>query len=193
MNRIISHDKAFKILEWIFFIGFSIVALWFASGVLEQFFSHKTSFSQYEEEVSYYPVISIFFYDYQASEVNLNNTKIHYGNPNPDCIKEMGYALEIGDNYFPSKKYNKTENVILESLEEADGRKAFRIIHATPILEKNLAKVLIQIEYNVENKNNYTLSDLVYFYITSLENSPGLSFLKWKEQVRSKTPVKWFV
>ena len=85
-------DKAFQILEWIFFIGFSIVALWFASGVLEQFFSHKTSFSQYEEEVAYYPVISMFFYDYQASEVNLNDTKIFYGNPNPDNIKKMGYA-----------------------------------------------------------------------------------------------------
>ena len=78
MKCTISQDKVFKIIEWIFFIGFSIVAGLFASGVLEQFFSHKTSFSQYEEEVAYYPVISMFFYDYQASEVNLTNVEIFY-------------------------------------------------------------------------------------------------------------------
>ena len=33
----ISQDKAFKILEWILFIGFSIVAGWFASGVLQHY------------------------------------------------------------------------------------------------------------------------------------------------------------
>ena len=100
-------DKAFQILEWIFFIGFSIVALWFASGVLEQFFSHKTSFSQYEEEVAYYPVISIFFYDYQASEVNPNDTKIHYGNPNPvpPAVESLHSANPIDKLYLMQDSY----------------------------------------------------------------------------------------
>ena len=50
-SRNMKKENAFKIMEWIFFIGFSIVAGWFASGVLEQFFSRKTSFSQQEEVV----------------------------------------------------------------------------------------------------------------------------------------------
>ena len=180
MNFFPFQDKALKILEWIFFIGFSIVALWFASGVLQQFFSHKTSFSQYEEEVAYYPVISIFFYDYQASEVNLNDIKIHYGNPNSNCIKEMGYALEIGDNYFPSKKYNKTEKIILESQEEGNGRKAFRIIHATPILDKKSSLVDIRLYTKLEEKNG-SFSDAVAFFLTSQENSPGFFDKTWKD------------
>ena len=68
-RRKMKKEKAFKIMEWICFIGFSIVAGWFASGVLEQFFSHKTSFSQHEGVFTKYPVISLVFVDYQASEV----------------------------------------------------------------------------------------------------------------------------
>ena len=58
----ISQDKAFKILEWILFIGFSIVAGWFASGVLQHYFSKKTSFSQNEVEDPVYPVVVIVFW-----------------------------------------------------------------------------------------------------------------------------------
>ena len=78
MKCSISKYLAFKIMEWICFIGFIIVAGCFASGVLEQFFSRKTSFSQKEEEVFNYPVISIVFNGYQASEINLTNVKLTY-------------------------------------------------------------------------------------------------------------------
>ena len=74
----ISQNKAIKILEWILFIGFTIVAGWFASGVIKQFFSSKTSFSQNEIEVKEYPVVVVMFWDYKASEVNLTNVDIFY-------------------------------------------------------------------------------------------------------------------
>ena len=67
----------FKIIEWILFIGFTIIAVWFASGVLEQFFLHRTSFSQYEKEITNYPVITVQF-NRMASEVNLTNVIIRY-------------------------------------------------------------------------------------------------------------------
>ena len=44
-----------------------------------------------------------------------------------------------------------------------------------------MAKVEIQIEHNVEHKTSYKFSDLVYFYITSQENSPGGSFYDFKD------------
>ena len=79
MTCAIAQDKVFKFLEWIFFIGFTIVAGWFASGVLEHFFSWKTGFTQHEEEVTNYPVISIVFnYAYQASEINETNVFFVY-------------------------------------------------------------------------------------------------------------------
>ena len=175
MRCTISKDKAFKILEWILFIGFSIVAGWFASGVLEQFFSRKTSFSQHEEEVTNYPVISIDFNGYQASEINLTNVIIFYGTRG---MKE-NHNLEIGENYFPNEKYNKTEKVILESHEDIDGMKAFRIIHETPILEKKRPYVDIRMYTKLEK--NDSLSDLVVFYATSQENSPGFIDGTWKD------------
>ena len=174
----ISLDKVFKTLEWILFIGFVITSGWFASGVLQQFFSRKTSFSQHKEKVTDYPVVN-FVLGRPSSEIKPSEVEIRY--------KASGMAhyqyLEIGRNYlYNHAKYNKTEKVILESLENMWKLRGFRIIHVTPILKKNLARVWFQIEYNVENKTNSSMSDLVYFYITSRENSPGLSFAgKWED------------
>ena len=177
MKCTISRDKAFKIMEWIFFIGFSVVAGCFASGVLEQFFSQKTSFSQHEEEFTMYPVITLDFFQYQALEVNITNVKFIYS------AEGMNYnhkLLEIGENHFPNNKYNKTEKVILESLETFDGRKAFRIIHTTPILDNKRPGVGILMYTLLEKKNN-SFSDLVEFYLTSLDNSPGFIDATWKD------------
>ena len=70
--------------------------------------------------------------------------------------------LEIGENHLHNHKYNKSEMVILDI--ENGWKRGFRIIHATPILQKNLAKVYIQIEYNVKNKTSSTWSDLAFFF-----------------------------
>ena len=132
----ISQHRVFKILEWILYIGLSIVSGWFASGVLQQFFSNKTSFSQYEEEVTQYPVVTIIL-THQASEAKPEDVFIEY------FTRGMVYyqKLEIGGNQFHNEEYNKTEKVILESLQKFDGRKAFRIIQTTKILRRNLPVV----------------------------------------------------
>ena len=172
----ISQDKVFKSMEWIFFIGFSIAAGWFASGVLQKFLSGRTGFTQHEEEVTNYPVISMVFSGYQASEINQTDVVIRYH------TKGMMYyyKLEIGENYFLNEKYNKTEKVILESHEDSYGLKAFRIIHETPILEKKRPYVDIHMYTQLKTKNG-SLSDLVVFYVTSQENSPGFFDGTWKD------------
>ena len=73
----ISRPKLFKILEWILFVGFIIVSGYFVSGVLENFFSRKTSFSQHKEKVTEYPVLNILF-GQSTSEVNLSDIRIRY-------------------------------------------------------------------------------------------------------------------
>ena len=174
---IISQHKAFKILEWILFIAFSIVAGWFASGVLEQFFSHKTNFSQHEEKDTVYPVVVIHFYHRHTSEVNLTNVKIIYI---VSGMKKYG-TLENGRNYFHNDEYNKTEKVILESLENKKGERAFRIIHATPILKGSRLSVRIKMYTKLEKMKNDSNSDLVSFYLTSPENSPGYYGYTWED------------
>ena len=66
MKFLVSHNKVFEILEFILFIGFAIIAGWFAHGVLDQFFSQRTSFSQHEKEFTDYPVISMVFFKHKA-------------------------------------------------------------------------------------------------------------------------------
>ena len=110
MRCTISQDKVFKFLEWIFFIGFTIVAVLFASGVLKQFFSLKTGFTQHEAEVTNYPVIIIKFWGYKASEMNQSNVKIYYSTKG---MKKNYDYLKFGENYFQNEIYNKTENVVL--------------------------------------------------------------------------------
>ena len=171
-----SQDKLFKTLEWILFIGLIIVSGWFASEVLEHFFSNKTSFSQQKEKITDFPVIFVSFRR-SASEFNLSDVKIRYY---ATGIADWPY-LEIGKNDLYNDRYDKNESVIFESIENQWNSKSFRIIHASPILEKNMAKVEIQIEHNVEHKTSYKFSDLVYFYITSQENSPGGSFYDFKD------------
>ena len=74
---LIQKNKVIKILEWFLFISFCCVSVYFASGVVKQFMSEKTSFSQHEEKFPYYPVVSILF-PFEASKVNLTNVEIKY-------------------------------------------------------------------------------------------------------------------
>ena len=100
-------ETAFKIMEMICFVGFSIVAGWFASGVLEQFFSQKTSFAQLEEKVTDYPVITIAPLFRQASNTNLtNNVIITYWTEGMMLLegnKPVMQKLEIGENILHNR------------------------------------------------------------------------------------------
>ena len=180
MKYAVSHNKIFKSLELILFIGFTILAGFFASGVLEQFSSHRTSFSQYEKEITNYPVITILF-NRMALEVNLTNTIIRYY---AKGIGKGSQILKLGENNFPYRKRNGTQSVILESLENVNGFRVFRIIHKTPIFGKTLNNVYLQIFTKFEEKikkNELGPSDVVYFFLTSVENSPGIAYSKWKD------------
>ena len=194
---VVSPNKALTFLEWVLFIGFTFVAGWFASGVLVQYFSSKTSFSQHEVEVTEYPVIAIVFFDRKASQVNLTNVDIFYE------VSGMAFEdLVIGENYLHDKHgYNKTQKVILESLEDKRGQRVFRIIHPTPI-PKNLidagallsARIKVYIKH--ENKNNSNLI-VTKFHLTSLGNSPGYYHHYWKDgkilkiSMNENTQVNW--
>ena len=179
MRRTISRDKAFKILECFLFIGFSIVAGWFASGVIKQFFSRDTNFTQHEKKITEYPVVAILFSDLRASEVNLNNFEILYlpnysWNP---TVRKLG----IGKNYFHNDDFNKTEIVIVESFKNYHGFLGFRIIHSTPILMilKVPPEIVIKLITKLQKFENFNSE--VHFYLTSLSNSPGFWAKYWKD------------
>ena len=73
----ISQKKLVFTLEWALLFGLIIVSGWFAYGVLDNFFSEKSSFSQREEEVKTYPVIVIELIDF-SGPISLDDVKIYY-------------------------------------------------------------------------------------------------------------------
>ena len=73
----ISCKKLVFDLEWALLIGLTIASGWFAYGVLDNFFSEKSSFSQTEEEVKTYPVIVIELIDF-SRPISLDDVKIYY-------------------------------------------------------------------------------------------------------------------
>ena len=175
----IFQDKVFEIIEWALFIGFIMASGWFSHGVLQQFFSRKTSFSQYKEEVTDYPVVNIVI-NCPGSEINLSSLGIRYRTSGIKWYPK----LKLGENHLRNKYYNKTEIVVLESIDKNKKRTMFRVIHVTPILKINMPVVEIKVEHNVENKTSSLKCHdhtTVRFIMTSQKNSPGSSFSKWKD------------
>ena len=187
MKNTISQDKLFKVFEWVLFIGFSIQAFWFASGVLEQFFSQKTSYSLSAEMITDYPVITIVPLLRPPSEINLTNIVITYHAEGMKLIQEGDdfsssvQKLEFGENHFHNVKYNITEKVILKNLDDMHGGKAFQIIHATPVLTKEMTQATIEMYTKLEN-NSHVFSDIWMFYLTSQKNSPGPKAFLFQQQ-----------
>ena len=72
----ISRKELVFAFEWALLISLTIVSGWFTSGVLVNFVSQKSSFSQSEEAVKTHPVIVIEFRD--ISEISLDDVKIFY-------------------------------------------------------------------------------------------------------------------
>ena len=67
------HVKYFQVIEYILFFCLCGLSIVFMRGVLDQFFSGKTSFSQSEEPIKELPTIVIC----QQPKRNSNITKVH--------------------------------------------------------------------------------------------------------------------
>ena len=101
----ISKNKLLNSLEWGLYLVLSLVSIWFAYGVLDNFFTGKTSFALHEEPVTDHPVISIVF----THQISPSEVEIYY-DPNSDLGQKPDYdKLEIGENSV------QNQTVILES------------------------------------------------------------------------------
>ena len=127
--------------------------------------------------------------------------------------------LTLGTNNYYNKGHKMTEVISLESFDKIDWkpyvfRKVFRIIHKTPILDKNMGGSDILVSYHRKNQNDSKLwkdpwkkklmtqlaaGDLAYFTMTSLENSPGIIYETWKDgkgfmiTVNKNTAARYYI
>ena len=73
----VSKEKLVFALEWFLFIGLTTASAWFASGVLKQYISKRSSFSQHKEEIKKYPVIVIQLMN-EEEAISSNEVSIYY-------------------------------------------------------------------------------------------------------------------
>ena len=167
-----------RFLYWILYLSLCFISGWFASksGVLDFYFTSKTSFYLDQENSTKRPVITINLIPVSGELPLLNNnTWIHY-TPSYQLWPNIGAGanLSLGENSFLIKDINRTEKVFLGQI-GSHLYPSFRIIPLTNLLEeKATANTKIT---TLNSKMNL----MVYLYLTSLENSLGSPFVKFKD------------
>ena len=121
MKCVISKELILNFLEWVLFIVLCIISIGFSYGVLDNFFSMRTSFSQNEEPVYDYPIIGIVF-KRKFSKVNLADVEIHIAHGLKGGDLNGLKKLEIGENHFHNEEHNKTETILLENFKTFQDR-----------------------------------------------------------------------
>ena len=182
MQCTISRDGFITALEWVLLIGLCIVSGFFSSGVVEQYLSGKTSFTQYEEPITNHPAIVIRF-SLKPSEVNFSDINISYIASGLG-LKRLEKNLSLGKNFFLHPEgVNKTTVVYLNSLVTLL-KPAFRIINLTPLTytSRGLAGATIKVYHHLRNDDESKSweNDQILFTITSIKNSPGVRRI-WKD------------
>ena len=174
MKFSITSDTLFSFLLWTLYLGLCFVSLWFSSGVVDNYLSTITSFSQSEGICEDRPVISIVFIKATSVVDKLQyNKNIHIrycpgysslwrSNQN-NCKK-----LKPKNNNIALDEVNKTEKVFLEM------NANYRIIPMTKLFEER-GNAIIKIFLDVGLEYN------IFFYLTSLNNSLGHIFYKWND------------
>ena len=170
-----SNRKLFKFfIYWAIYLGLCFISGWFASGVVENYVSRQTSFSQNEEVAIKRPVITIEIKSENNSVQDplFNDTFWIQYCPFYRAWGECScYYLDIGESEFPIEKLNNTEKIFFDKNEFYD---TYRIIPLTNLLEERASgDIIIQTikELNIE----------VDIYVTSLENSLGYLLAKWND------------
>ena len=115
----VSRDKLIQYVDWVLFIGLVVVAAWFSYGVLDNYWSEKSGFTQ--SEVANYdrPTISIVPTTRFISSTWHQSAYIQY------CAiyALQNYCINVkdGENDIRIPFLNKTESVFLDRREGFPG------------------------------------------------------------------------
>ena len=106
-----STNKLFRVLYWTLYLGLCFISGWFVSGVLENYISRKTSFSQDEEIATKRPVISIIMFSLTGEGPVINKNIWIWYCPSYKFWQFPCEYLDLGENEFFIKEINDTEKV----------------------------------------------------------------------------------
>ena len=117
----------------------------------------------------------VFKFFFSSSEVNSSNIKIIYRSSGSIGTNNAEQILKMGINYIPTRRFNKTEVILLDSL--VSDKRALRITSLTPIVKnkKGLGGAEIRVEHHLmnNNKSNSWENNNIRIFFTSVKNSLG--------------------
>ena len=157
----------FKVVDWVLFIGFCILACYFMKNVIDEYQAKKTSFTQSLEPITKLPTIVIClessFNWLYGKEVNIS-----YRTPHTEVSLEENQKYDLRDdnevvevNQYDGKCF-KINSTIVKTFEQSHYR----------IIQINI------IEYDL-----HIMPEYLHIYFTSEENSYGISLDWWDGNV----------
>ena len=167
--------KARKIIQWVFLISLSILAIWFMKEVFIQFASNDTSMKQNEVELVENPTITICFKD---------GKDYKYGVDVNISIAGVNLVLEDHDYDYENVLYYDEDVqwyvVLKKVIAWVDDEDCFVI---TRPVYSNDTEIAIQNDLQVKFNDSITLDELpdIEVFVTSPANADGVIFKEWME------------
>ena len=184
MSKTTHQTKYIQVIEWVLYFGLCGISVFFMYGVLDNFFSGRTSFTHSDEPVDEFPTIMLCF-----SKNNWGKAEYEYGSDFK--IKYGGFYENGFQHAFLKEGENSTlmeEIIYLEKIMTISMGNCFKI---TPFLtntylKKELTDILIYFNESVHQETFHTLD----IFITSERNSYGVVVNEWYNGKVLKTQVK---
>ena len=167
--------KARKIIQWLFLISLSILAIWFMKEVFIQFASNDTSMKQNEVELVENPTITICFKD---------GKDYKYGVDVNISIAGVNLVLEDRDYDYENVLYYDEDVqwyvVLKKVIAWVDDEDCF--VTTRPGYSNN-TEIAIQNDLQVKFNDSITLDELpdIEVFVTSPANADGVIFKEWME------------
>ena len=167
--------KARKIIQWVFLISLSILAMWFMKEVFIQFASNDTSMKQNEVELVENPTITICFKD---------GKDYKYGVDVNISIAGVNLVLEDRDYDYQNVLYYDEDVqwyvVLKKVIAWVDDEDCFVITRPG---YSNNTEIAIQNDLQVKFHDSITLDELpdIEVFVTSPANADGVIFKEWME------------
>ena len=167
--------KARKIIQWVFLISLSILAMWFMKEVFIQFASNDTSMKQNEVELVENPTITICFKD---------GKDYKYGVDVNISIAGVNLVLEDRDYDYENVLYYDEDVqwyvVLKKVIAWVDDEDCFVITRPG---YSNNTEIAIQNDLQVKFHDSITFDELpdIEVFVTSPANADGVIFKEWME------------
>ena len=167
--------KARKIIQWVFLISLSILAMWVMKEVFIQFASNDTSMKQNEVELVENPTITICFKD---------GKDYKYGVDVNISIAGVNLVLEDRDYDYENVLYYDEDVqwyvVLKKVIAWVDDEDCFVITRPG---YSNNTEIAIQNDLQVKFHDSITLDELpdIEVFVTSPANADGVIFKEWME------------